>query len=120
MNPLLPQRLVPDAVWAEIKPLIPRAPTRPQGGGKARVDDRLVLVAIVFIVTSDMAWRTLPKSFGVTVPTVYRRFQEWTTLKVWSNLLIQTTDTDDPADTDRQWARTIANAATDRANTETP
>jgi len=45
---------------------------RPQGGGTAPADDRAVFTAIVFVLTSGCAWRYLPPSFGVTVPTAHR------------------------------------------------
>nr|EJI98251.1 transposase [Rhodococcus sp. JVH1] len=35
-------RLVPDALWETVEPLIPRFAARPQGGGSAPVDDRAV------------------------------------------------------------------------------
>ena len=37
-----------------------------------------MFTAIVFVLTSGCAWRYLPPSFGVTVPTAHRRFTEWT------------------------------------------
>jgi len=67
-------RLVPGALWEIAGPLIPRLIPRPQCGGSAPVDDRTVFTAIVFVLTSGCAWRHLPPSFGVTVPTAHRRF----------------------------------------------
>ncbi|HZU46379.1 MAG TPA: IS5 family transposase [Mycobacterium sp.] len=80
------RRLVPDELWALVEPLIPAAKTRPQGGGMSRVDDRAVFTAIVFVLTSGCAWRHLPPSFGVTVPTAHRRFSEWTRAGLWRRL----------------------------------
>jgi len=68
-------RLVPDALWEIAEPLIPRFAARPQGG--APVDDLAVFTAVVFVLTSGCAWRHLPPSFGVTVPTAHRRFTTW-------------------------------------------
>jgi transposase len=65
----LSRRLVPDELWALAQPLIPQFARRPQGGGTAAVDDRAMFTAIVFVLTSGCAWRHLPPSFGVTVPT---------------------------------------------------
>ncbi len=79
-------RLVPDELWALAEPLIPPAGVRRQGGGIARVDDRAVFTAIVFVLTSGCAWRHLPPSFGVTVPTAHRRFTEWTQAGLWHQL----------------------------------
>jgi transposase len=82
----LSRRLVPDELWALVEPLIPPGKTRPQGGGMSRVDDRSVFTAIVFVLTSGCAWRHLPPSFGVTVPTAHRRFTEWTEAGLWRQL----------------------------------
>jgi transposase len=123
---VLAGRLVPDPLWEMITPLIPPAAIRPQGGGRSRVDDRPVLVAIVFIVTSGTAWGKLPRSFGVAVPTAYRRFREWTAADVWTGLRAHVTDTDDHSDTKRstdtghQWAYDVATAAMTRASTYPP
>lgn len=82
----LSQRLVPDELWALVEPLIPPVMARPQGGGMLRVDDRAVFTAIVFVLTSGCAWRHLPPSFGVKVPTAHRRFSEWTEDGLWRRL----------------------------------
>ncbi len=79
-------RLVPDELWALVEPLIPGFKARPQGGGTEPVDDRAVFTAIVFVLTSGCAWRMLPPSFGVTVPTAHRRFTEWTEAALWPRL----------------------------------
>jgi transposase len=50
------------------------------------VDDRAVLTAIVYVLTSGCAWRYLPPSFGVAVPTAHRRFTEWTNAGLWRKL----------------------------------
>jgi transposase len=82
----LSRRLVPDELWALAEPLIPRFEPRPQGGGTAPVEDRAVFTAIVFVLTSGCAWRYLPPSFGVTVPTAHRRFTDWTESGLWRRL----------------------------------
>ncbi|WP_432856882.1 IS5 family transposase [Amycolatopsis sp. CA-161197] len=80
------RRLVPDELWALAEPLIPEHGVRPQGGGPVRVDDRAVFTAIVFVLASGCAWRYLPPSFGITVPTAHRRFTEWTKAGLWPRL----------------------------------
>ncbi|MFD2397599.1 IS5 family transposase [Prauserella oleivorans] len=82
----LSRRLVPDELWALVEPLVPAHQVRPQGGGRSRVDDRAVFTAIVFVLTSGCAWRHLPPSFGVKVPTAHRRFTEWTKAGLWRRL----------------------------------
>jgi transposase len=44
---------------------------RSQGGGTAPVNDRAVFTGIVCVLTSGCAWRDLPPSLGVTVPTAH-------------------------------------------------
>ncbi len=82
----LSRRLLPDELWELAYPLIPLPKVRPQGGGRSRVGDRAVFVAVVFVLTSGCAWRRLPDAFGIAVPTAYRRFVEWTGLRLWDNL----------------------------------
>lgn len=73
---------MPDGLWALVEPLLPRFEARAQGGGTAPVDDR----AVVFVLTNCCAWRMLPSSFGVTVPTAHRRFTVWTEAGLWRRL----------------------------------
>jgi transposase len=79
-------RLVPDGLWALVEPLLPKFEARSQGGGTAPVDERAVFTAVVFVLTSGCAWRMLPLSFGVTVPTAHRRFTVWTEAGLWRRL----------------------------------
>jgi transposase len=79
-------RLVPDALWDIVESLIPGFDPRPQGGGTAVVDARKVFTAIVFVLTSGCAWRHLPESFGVSVPTAHRRFMQWAEAGVFDRL----------------------------------
>jgi transposase len=82
----LSRRLAPDELWVSVEPLIPGFERCPQGGGTTPVDDRAVFTAIVFVLTSSCAWRYLPPSFEVTVPTAHRRFTEWANARLWRRL----------------------------------
>jgi transposase len=82
----LARRLVPDELWELAAPLIPQFNPRRQGGGTAPVEDRAVLTAIVYVLTSGCAWRHLPDEFGVSVPTAHRRFTAWTRAGLWPRL----------------------------------
>jgi transposase len=67
--------------------VIPVTAPRPQGGGKRRADDRAVLAAIVYLVQAGCSWRKLPATlFGVSRPTVHRRFTEWTRAGLWQGV----------------------------------
>ncbi len=92
----LSRRLAPDALWQIVKPLAPPAGVRTQGGGRSCVDDRQILAAIVFVVTSECSWRQLPPLFGVKVSTVHRRFREWTRIGLWEQVDERVNQLDDP------------------------
>jgi transposase len=82
----LAQRLVPDTLWDTVKPLLTEFTPRPQGGATAPADERAVFTAVVFVLTSGCAWRLLPLSFGVSVPTAHRRFMVWAQAGVFDAL----------------------------------
>ena len=110
----LSARLVSPNLWAVVEPLIPPAKVRRQGGGRGRVCNRAVFTAIVFVLSSGCAWRHLPASFGVTVPTVHRRFQEWTDLGLWVRL--RRAAAEGACGTDEiDWIRAVLDAADRRA-----
>jgi transposase len=110
----LSRRLVPDELWAIAAPLLPEHGVRRQGGGRRRAGDRAVLTAIVFVLTSGCSWRQLPPSFGVSVPTAHRRFQEWTQAGVWRRLHRAVLDKLG-AEGELDWARAIIDGASVRA-----
>ncbi|MEU6721001.1 IS5 family transposase [Nonomuraea sp. NPDC046802] len=78
--------MVPEKLWELFQQVVPPAPTRSQGGGRRRVDDRTVLAAIVYVATTGCAWRQLPPVFGASWQTVHRRFTEWSTAGVWAKV----------------------------------
>jgi transposase len=80
------ERLVPEELWELFQRVVPQAPTRPQGGGRRRYGDREVLAAIVFVASTGCTWRQLPPVFGASWQTVYRRFSEWSSARVWAKL----------------------------------
>ena len=107
-------RLVPDELWEIVQPLIPAVPPRPQGGGTAVTDDRAVFTAVVFVISSGCAWRHLPPSFGVSVPTAHRRFTAWTEAGLWPKLHRAVLDRLGSAG-DIDWSSAILDAASVRA-----
>jgi transposase len=108
-------RLVPPSLWAVVEPLIPPAKVRRQGGGRGRVCDRAVFTAIALVLTSGSAWRHLPASFGVTVPTAHRRFQEWTGEGLWGGLRRALQDGRIAGSHDVEWMRGVLDAADARS-----
>jgi transposase len=81
------ERWCPDGLWEIAAPLIPPAPTRPQGGGRQRTDDRRMLAAMLYLTEAGCSWWQLPEAmFGVTRATAHRRFAEWTRAGLWERL----------------------------------
>lgn len=108
-------RWVPDSLWELMKPLIPAAPQRRQGGGRQRVDDRRVFAAILYVTQAGCSWWQLPESmFGVTRATAHRRFAEWTAAGVWDRLHAALLD-ELGARAAIDWSRAIVDSITVRA-----
>ncbi len=80
------RRSVPDELWELAEPLLPSSARVSKGGGTAPTAQRAAFTAIVYVLTSGCAWRLLPLSFGVTVPTAHRRFTVWTKAGLWRRL----------------------------------
>jgi transposase len=81
------ERWCPDGLWEIAAPLIPAAPSRRQGGGRRRTDNRAVLAAILYVCQAGCSWWTLPAHhFGTTRATAHRRFTEWTRAGLWNSL----------------------------------
>jgi transposase len=104
------KRLVSDELWQLIEPVLPPHRVRAQGGGLRPVDDRAVFTAIVYVLTTGCAWRSLPPAFGVSKATAHRRFGTWTTAGLWDNLEFRGI-----SGTERDWLGVIRDAAATRA-----
>ncbi|GAX58684.1 transposase [Streptomyces olivochromogenes] len=76
-------RLGPDRLWGLFERVVPKARTRPRGGGRRRYGDREVLAVIFFVVTMGCTWAQVPPVFGPSGATAQRRFMESTRQRVW-------------------------------------
>ncbi|MFD5430299.1 IS5 family transposase [Streptomyces sp. NPDC127084] len=110
----LSQRLVPDGLWELVAPLLPSFNSRPQGGGTAPLDERAVLTAVVYVLTSGCAWRHLPETFRVSPATAHRRFTAWTKAGLWRRLNRAVLD-ELGARNELDWTSAIVDAASVRA-----
>ncbi|WP_408612789.1 IS5 family transposase [Glycomyces luteolus] len=108
------EEFVPDELWEITEQLIPVPLKRAQGGGIARVDDRQVFAAIVFVLTTGCAWRHLPPTFGVSHQTAHRRFTEWSEAALWAKLHRAVLDRLGAAG-EIDWSRAIVDGASLRA-----
>jgi len=69
-----------DEEWAVIQPHIPKP-----GRGPKRVDDRLILNGIFYILRTGAPWRDLPDRYGPRT-TVYNRYTRWARRGVWKSI----------------------------------
>ncbi len=74
-------RLLTEAQWAKIRPLLPKRPKRPHGG-RPRADDRKVLEGILWILRSGARWQDLPDEFP-SPATCWRRLRQWEEQGIW-------------------------------------
>jgi transposase len=70
------KQLVPDELRTIIEPLLPPEPLKPNGG-RLRVPDRAVFAGIIYVLRSGIPWRMLPKEFGCSGVTCWRRLRDW-------------------------------------------
>jgi transposase len=56
------KELVSDELWEIIEPLLPEEPPEPKG--RPRVDDRIALTGIIFVLKSGIPWEMLPQEMG--------------------------------------------------------
>ena len=80
-------KLLPDALWDRVEPLIPPEPPKPRGG-RPRIGARACLVGILFVLKTGIAWADLPAELGCgSGVTCWRRLREWQAAGVWERLL---------------------------------
>jgi transposase len=77
---------IPDALWAEIAPLLPAGKPHPLGCHNPRVDDRRAMDAIFFRLRTGCQWNALSATGLCSSSSAHRRFQEWTAAGVFHEL----------------------------------
>jgi putative transposase len=65
-------------------------PYFPLSHGVPRVDDRLILSGIIFVLRNGLRWRGAPKEYGPH-KTIYNRFIRWSRLGVFNRILAELT-----------------------------
>jgi len=78
-------KLVSDHLWSSVVRLLPKHPPSRKGGAP-RKDDRRCLEGIMYVLQGGIPWRLLPREFGVSSTTCWRRFHEWSTSGVWDQV----------------------------------
>ena len=108
------QPLVTDDLWAAVEPLIPKRPSRPDGG-RPPVDDRQALTGILFVLKTGIPWEYLPQEMGCgSGMTCWRRLRDWQAAGVWHGLhrlLLNRLRGADQID----WSRAVVDSASLRA-----
>lgn len=56
--------------------------------GIPRVDDRLIVSAIIFVIKNGLRWRDSPRSYGPH-KTIYNRFIRWSRLGVFNRIFVE-------------------------------
>src|ERR1700677_3387246 len=60
----------------------------PLSHGIARVDDRRIVSAIVFVIKNGLRWRDAPPGYGPH-KTIYNRFVRWSRLGVFNKIFAE-------------------------------
>jgi len=76
--------LLSEAQMRRIEPFFPLS------HGVPRVDDRLVLSGIIFVLRNGLRWRDVPREYGPH-KTIYNRFIRWSRLGVFNRILAELT-----------------------------
>jgi transposase len=79
-------RRTPDALWAEIEPLLPARKAHPLGCHNPRVDDRRAMDAIFFRLRTGCQWNALSATGLCSSSSAHRRFQKWRAAGVFLEL----------------------------------
>ena len=80
-------RRIPDDLWMEIQPLLPKEKELGSNGRPA-VPFRKVLDGILFVLRTGCQWKMLPAEYG-SGSTCHRRFQEWVEKGVFQKLWVK-------------------------------
>ena len=86
--------IIPDGLWKELEPLIPKHKVKhPLGCHKPRVPDRKVMNGIFFVLKTGCQWNALNETGICSSSTAHLRFQEWVKAgvfkKIWRKSLIR-------------------------------
>ena len=84
--------LLSEAQMRRIEPFFPLS------HGVPRVDDRLVLSGIIFVLRNGLRWRDVPREYGPQ-KTIYNRFIRWSRLGVFNRILAELTEKRSKSDT---------------------
>ena len=80
------QPVLDDALWSLIEPQFPPSVARPKGG-RPPLDNRKVLIGIIFVLKTGIPWEYLPQELGCgSGMTCWRRLRAWQQAGVWKSV----------------------------------
>ncbi len=62
--------------WELIEPLLPSQKRRPGQPGRPPVDNKTVLMGVLWILRTGAPWKDLPRKYGAYQAS-HRRYQQW-------------------------------------------
>lgn len=74
---------VTDGMWRLVEPLIPVKRRRKKHPGRQPIEARKCLAGILFVLRSGIPWEDLPREFGCSGMTCWRRLRDWAAAGVW-------------------------------------
>jgi transposase len=78
--------LLPDALWAIIRPLLPTHTPSPKGG-RPRLDDRRALTGILLVLKTGLPWEDLPAELNCgSGMSCWRRLRDWQADGTWDRI----------------------------------
>ena len=63
-------------------------PYFPLSHGIARVDDRMVISGIIFVIKNGLRWRDAPREYGPH-KTIYNRFIRWSRMGIFNKIFAE-------------------------------
>ena len=80
-----------DLFWLTEAQMLRLEPFFPKPHGKPHVDDRRVLIGIIFINRNGLRWRDAPSEYG-PAKTLYNRWKRWSDKGVFARMLLEMAD----------------------------
>ena len=105
---------VSDDLWTLIEPLIPVKPRRRTHCGRLPIDHRNCLSGILFVLFTGIQWEHLPREFGCSGMTCWRRLRDWQAAGVWDRMHRIMLDRLNAAER-IDWSRAIVDSSSVRA-----
>ena len=83
-----PWRLA-EPLFERVLRLVPAWEREPGKAGRPRVDDRLCLQGILYVLFSGLPWSSVGDRFPVSGSTCWRRLESWQRLGVWQQMVAE-------------------------------